>query len=217
MKQGANPHIPQVAPLPKVEGGFACILADPPWHFRAYAEPKTEEQMRKARSPGRHYSTMSVEEIAALPVKEIAARHSHLWLWITGPMLVRGVHNHIMASWGFRPSSSGLVWIKLRRSLGGEQHQLLTLPDVMRLLHTGNGFTTRKNAEFCLLGRRGSPKRLARDVHEVILSPVREHSRKPEESFERIERYCAGPRLEMFSRQQRDGWTVWGNQTDKFA
>ena len=66
-------------------------------------------------------------------------------------------------------------------------------------------------------GSRGSPKRLAKDVHQVIAAPRQEHSRKPGEVHSRIERYCAGPRLELFARAPRMGWTVWGNETDKFA
>lgn len=82
--------------------------------------------------------------------------------------------------------------------------------------HVGLGLTTRKNAEFVLLGRRGNAKRLAKDVRELILSPRREHSRKPDEMYSRVERYCAGPYLELFARQPRPGWDSWGNETTKF-
>lgn len=81
----------------------------------------------------------------------------------------------------------------------------------------GGGFTTRKNAEFCLIGKRGRSVRVAKDVHEIIIAPRREHSRKPEETYTRIERYCAGPYLELFARQQRAGWESWGNQVEKFT
>jgi N6-adenosine-specific RNA methylase IME4 len=78
------------------------------------------------------------------------------------------------------------------------------------------GFTTRKNAEDCLLFRTGRPQRLARDVPEVIISPVREHSRKPEEAFARIERFCPGPRVELFAREHREGWDAWGEEAGLF-
>ena len=83
-------------------------------------------------------------------------------------------------------------------------------------LHVGLGLTTRKNAEFCLLGRRGSCRRNSKSVREIILSPVRQHSRKPDEVYDRIEEYCDGPYLELFARQERPGWTAWGNETTKF-
>lgn len=79
------------------------------------------------------------------------------------------------------------------------------------------GHTTRKNAEFCLLGRRGKPKWLSAKVEEVIISPLREHSRKPEEAWQRIEEYAAGPYIELNARTERRGWHAWGNETDRFA
>jgi N6-adenosine-specific RNA methylase IME4 len=83
-------------------------------------------------------------------------------------------------------------------------------------LHVGMGFTTRKNAEDCLLFRTGMPQRLARDVREVIVSPVREHSRKPDEAISRIERFCPGPRVELFAREAREGWDSWGDEVGMF-
>ncbi len=79
------------------------------------------------------------------------------------------------------------------------------------------GHTTRKNTELCWLGRRGNPKRLDKGVRELIVAPVREHSRKPDEIYERIERFCAGPYLELFARQRRNGWFSDGNELDRFA
>ena len=80
----------------------------------------------------------------------------------------------------------------------------------------GTGFTTRKNTEDCLLGRRGRPPIKARDVRELIVSPRRKHSQKPDEQYERIERLVDGPYLEIFARQRRPGWTAWGDELDKF-
>jgi N6-adenosine-specific RNA methylase IME4 len=81
----------------------------------------------------------------------------------------------------------------------------------------GMGYSTRKQAELCLLFTRGKPKRLSKGVRHVIEAPRREHSRKPDETFTRIEALYAGPYLEMFAREGRPGWTAWGNQTDKFG
>lgn len=204
-------------PLPTIEGGWACIESDVPSRFKQWTAPETDEQKRVSRAAERHYPTMTLEELAAMPVRDIVAKDAHLWFWITGPHLVMGNHIPIMESWGFRVSSTGLVWVKLRKGLEAAQFQLLTIPELMTMLALGTGKTTRKNVEVCVLGRRGSPKRLAKDVHEVIISPRREHSRKPEEAYERIERYCPGPRLQLFGRQQRPGWTVWGNEAEKFG
>lgn len=167
---------------------YACIYSDPPWAFKTRTDDVSD------RDPRNHYPTMSLDAIKALPVAEIAAPDAWLFLWITGPFLPQA--EPVMSAWGFKYSGTGFVWIKTTSS--GK-------------LFTGLGYTTRKNAEFCLLGRRGSPKRLAKDVHEVIMSPVRKHSQKPEEAYERIERYCAGPRLELFARARRRGWAAFGN------
>jgi N6-adenosine-specific RNA methylase IME4 len=145
-------------------------------------------------------------------VKDVVAKDAHLFIWTTGPCLRHTFD--VMEAWGFRYSAVAFTWVKLKRSF--DARQLRVLPTLESDLHVGLGLTTRKNAEFCLLGRRGNAKRNAKDVREIILSPLREHSRKPEEARERIERYCDGPYLELFARSQRGGWDAWGNQTDKF-
>lgn len=182
---------------------FRCVLADPPWDFRANSIAKP------GRNPRRHYDVMSLDDIAALPVKQVAADDCLLWFWITGPFLARGAHLPIFEAWGFEPSGMGFVWIKLNP----KAPQLIFMTQDVAW---GPGMTTRKNAEFCILGKRGSVPRLSASVHEVIIAPRREHSRKPDEAHERIEKYCDGPRLELFGRQLRPNWTVVGNQADKF-
>jgi N6-adenosine-specific RNA methylase IME4 len=79
------------------------------------------------------------------------------------------------------------------------------------------GFGTRANAELCWLGRRGKPQRLSKGVHQLIVAPVREHSRKPDAMYERIEEFCAGPYLELFARQRRPGWISLGDEVDRFT
>ena len=112
--------------------------------------------------------------------------NSFVFLWVTGPFLAIGAHAPIMDAWGFEPTAMAFVWAKTRAN--GE-------------LFVGPGLTTRKSCEFVVIGKRGKPRRLAADVREAILAPVREHSRKPEEVYGRIERYCAGPRLDLFGRE----------------
>jgi N6-adenosine-specific RNA methylase IME4 len=188
-------------------GPFGCVVADPPWSFRGFNEITSE------RSVEAKYPTMTVADICALSVKDVVARDAHLFIWTTGPKLPETFK--VIEAWGFKYSAMGFVWIKQKRSF--DPGQLRFLPGAESDLHVGLGYTTRKNAEFCLLARRGSAKRRAANIREVIMAPVREHSRKPEEARERIERYCEGPYLELFARSTRPGWTAWGNQIDKFG
>lgn len=157
---------------------------------------------RKAKGVRRrHYPTMTLESIKAFPVVGMVADDAFLFLWVPSTFLP--VAFDVMAAWGFKYSSTAFCWVKRTRT--------------DETFHFGNRYTTRKNIELCLLGRRGKPRRCARDVRELIISPLREHSRKPDEVYERIERYCAGPYLELFARQQHPGWTALGNETNRFA
>lgn len=192
-------------------GHYAAIVADPPWHFRARTALQVGNWTSR-RDAEKHYDVMGIEDIAALPVKDLAAKDAHLFIWTTGPCLQQSFD--VIKAWGFRYSGVAFTWIKLKRSFNAMQ--LRVLPTLESDLHVGLGLTTRKNAEFCLLARRGNARRLAKNVREVILSPVREHSRKPDEAFARVQRYCAGPYLELFGRQSRDGWDVWGRESTKF-
>jgi N6-adenosine-specific RNA methylase IME4 len=184
-------------------GPFGAVYADPPWNFKNYSAKGD------GRSPSRHYDTMTLADIKALPVADVCAKDCHLFLWTTQPHLQQAFE--VMTSWGFKYSSIAFTWVKLNRSAP-------TLFMDYRSFHVGLGKTTRKNTEVCLLGRRGSPQRLSAAVRELIISPVREHSRKPEDAAKRIEEYAPGPYLEMFARSERGGqWSSWGNQTDRFA
>jgi N6-adenosine-specific RNA methylase IME4 len=151
---------------------------------------------------------MSFDEIAKMPVADIAAKDCHLWLWTTGVNLIQAFH--VARCWKFRYSALGFAWVKLKR-VDNPQFFFTEADFVM-----GLGMTTRHNVELCLLFRRGNPKRLARDVRELIVAPVRRHSEKPVEAYDRIQRYCPGPYLELFGRQSRPNWTVWGEEATKF-
>lgn len=201
-----------IAPaLPTIEGGWKCIVADPPWHFRARTALQVGNWTSR-RDAEKHYVVMGCDDIAKMPVRGIAAKDAHLFLWVTGPVLPTAFS--IIEAWGFRYSAVAFTWVKLKRSHNAKQ--LRFLPTAESDLHVGLGLTTRKNAEFCLLARRGNARREAKNVREIIMSPVREHSRKPDEFYPRVESYCVGPRLELFGRQSRPGWTVFGNESTKF-
>ena len=184
-------------------GHFGSIAADPAWKFQTHSAAG-QKRIEK------HYQTMSLDEIIALPVGELARRNCFLHLWVPGPHLVKGLHLRVMIAWGFEPVAMSFVWIKTK---GGA---IMWHLDSIDSFHFGNGYTTRKNAEFCVLGRRGDPVRRSAKVRELIISQRREHSRKPEEFFDRVQDFSDGPYLELFSRQRREGWKTWGDQRDRF-
>jgi N6-adenosine-specific RNA methylase IME4 len=180
--------------LPAIDGGWPCVLADPPWTFKTFSEKG------KDRSAEKHYSTMSVQEIEALPVKSIAADDAVLFLWFCWPSLEAA--QRVVSAWGFTYKTCAFSWTKVAADGA----------PVM-----GTGYWTRSNNESCLLATRGRPKRLNADVRQAILAPRREHSRKPDCVHERIERLVPGPRLELFARQSRPEWTTWGREVTKFG
>jgi len=175
-------------------GPYATILADPPWRFINRTGKIAPEHRRLSR-----YDTMTVAEIAALPVAEIAAPQSHLYLWVPNALLADGLA--VMASWGFTYKSN-LVWHKVRKD--GESDG------------RGVGFYFRNVTEIVLFGVRGRMRTLAPGRRQVNLLATRkrEHSRKPDELYGIIEQCSPAPYLELFARYPRPGWSVWGNEAD---
>jgi N6-adenosine-specific RNA methylase IME4 len=154
---------------------------------------------------------MPIAQIAALPVAQVVADDAALFLWVPGPFLAIGAHLDVMRAWGFEPSGMAFVWVKLNPNGCAESFSAADL-------WMGGGFTTRKNAEFVLLGKRGRSVRVDAGVHEIIVAPRREHSRKPDEFYTRVERYAGDcQRLELFARQRRPGWHCFGDQVDMFG
>jgi N6-adenosine-specific RNA methylase IME4 len=186
--------------------GYHAIAADPPWRYECFSEKG------KDRSADRHYETMAVHEIEQLPVGDLAARDTHLFLWVTAPCLVKGLHLSIMREWGFEPSALAFVWAKIKRDAFAYGSFFID----ETLFAKGIGHTTRQNVEFVVLGSRGSPRRLRKDVHQLIIEPRREHSRKPDQFYARVERYCDGPFVDLFARERRPNWDVWGIEVNRF-
>ena len=169
---------------------YTVIYADPPWRY---------DNRPSGLNPESHYSTMSIEEIAALPVKELAADDCALFLWVTFPRLSEIWP--VIKAWGFKYKTVAFVWLKLAPK--GDS------------VYWGLGSWTRSNAEICLLALKGHPKRIARNVHQVIISHIEEHSKKPDEARRRIEVLMGDvPRIELFARQSPPGWDVWGNEVN---
>jgi len=187
---------------------YGCIYADPAWHY------KTRTEAGQTRSASHHYRTLSIDEICALPVAALAARDCHLFMWITGPEMVRGTHVRVMEAWGFKPSAIAFVWIKSK--IGTQRQGGFFLSEDVFV--KGMGHTTRQNCEYVLLGRKGAPRRHSRSIHQVIVAPRREHSRKPDEAYSRIETYVGNtPKIELFARTRWPGWDQkFGDQADKF-
>jgi N6-adenosine-specific RNA methylase IME4 len=174
---------------------FSTILADPPWRFTNRTGKVAPEHQRLSR-----YDTMTTAEIAALPVAEVAADPSHLYLWVPNALIADGLN--VMESWGFTYKAN-IVWAK-RRKDGG--------PD-----GRGVGFYFRNVTEILLFGVRGKMRTLQPGRRQVnmIETQKREHSRKPDEQYGVIEDCSPGPYLEMFARYPQKGWHVWGNEADE--
>ncbi|MEK0083715.1 MT-A70 family methyltransferase [Benzoatithermus flavus] len=186
---------------PPRAGSYRVIYADPPWRFVTYSDKG------KGRSAEAHYDCMSLEEIKALPVNAWAGPDAALFLWTTDPMLPRSLE--VLEAWGFAYKTVAFYWVKLNK---GRDPARLAPQDFF----TGMGFWTRANPEICLLATRGHPRRRRADVPKLLVSPRREHSRKPDEAYARIERLVEGPYLELFARTSRPGWDAFGNQTGLF-
>ena len=183
---------------------YGAILADPPWTF------ETRSDEGKGRSPEQHYQCMNLDDIKALPVQDVAAKNCVLFLWIIDTHLPMALE--VIEAWGFTYKTKAFNWIKLNAG-GGD----MPAADP-KTFFTGMGFWTRANPEDVLLATKGKPKRNegGGGVRRLIVAERREHSRKPDDIFGRIEALVPGPYLELFSREKRLGWDCWGNEVGKF-
>ena len=172
---------------------YSVILADPPWRYRAYYRKDTGGTAES------HYPTMDLEAIKALPVAGIADKDCALFLWVTFPCLQEGLE--VIRAWGFTYKTVAFVWVKQNKKSAS--------------LFWGMGFWTRSNAELCILATKGRPKRAHAGVHQVVISHVEEHSKKPEEVRRRIGQLMGSvPKIELFARRKADGFDVWGNEVE---
>ncbi|VXC80226.1 MT-A70 family methyltransferase [Sphingomonas sp. 8AM] len=195
-----TPLAPPVTRLPAWPFGdlvpqrYGVILADPPWRFlnRSAAGEK--------KNPVAHYPCLTTAQLAALPVARLAAPDCALIMWATAPLLHRAIE--LMGQWGFTFKSAG-AWAK--QSSTGDRWAF------------GTGYVFRSAAEFYLVGTIGKPRVQSRSIRNLLVAPVREHSRKPDQMHADVERLYAGPYAELFGRQRRPGWDVWGNDVDRFT
>lgn len=192
------------------QGHYAVGLIDPPWRYLAWSNKGL------GKSADRHYETMTIDQLKALPVRSVFAKNAVIFVWVIDSHLELALD--VINAWGFRYKTVGLYWVKTTKD--GEGYPM------------GTGFWTRANPEHtyecwagddqeverCLLATTPKvPTRQDKGVPRLMISPRREHSRKPDETHERVERLVNGPYLEMFSRTDREGWDVWGHEAGNYA
>lgn len=180
----------------EVTGEFGTVLADPPWKFQNSTGKVAPEHKRLMR-----YPTLSLDEIKNIPVNDVTANASHLYLWVPNALIQEGLE--VMKSWGFTYKTN-IVWYKVRQDGG---------PD-----GRGVGFYFRNVTELILFGIKGKIRTLdpGRTQVNIISTQKREHSRKPDELYEIIEKCSPGPFLELFARGSRPNWATWGNESQDY-
>lgn len=177
-------------PMPQRK--YNIIYADPPWSYSDKGCNGNAES---------HYSTMTLTDICNLPISAerggIAADDCVLFMWATYPMMAEALK--VIEAWGFTYKSIGFQWVKQNRSGNG--------------YFFGLGRWTRGNTEPCLIATKGKPKRISAAVSQLIFSPIRKHSQKPDEVRDRIVDLIGDlPRVELFAREAAPGWDAWGNE-----
>jgi len=181
--------VPSTALLALPSGPFRCIVADPPWPYKARMKGSMTKGEQRA-VPFDEYPVMTIADIAGLPVREVSADGCHLYLWTTQAFL-RDAYT-VLDAWGFKQGAV-LVWSKPPKGVCG---------------------TWVCSAEFCIFARRGTLQHLRRHIGTVFNWSRGRHSAKPEAFQDMVEAVSPGPRLELFARRARPGWTVWGNEVE---
>lgn len=172
---------------------YEIILADPAWSYDVWSKKGI------GRNAENHYPTMSIEDICALPIADITAKNSTLFLWVTFPKLQEVFR--VIEAWGYKFRTVAFVWVKRNKKVNS--------------WFMGLGYWTRANAEICLLATKGKPKRISKSIRQIIDAPIEQHSKKPDETRQRIVELMGDlPRIELFARQKVDGWDSWGNEIE---
>lgn len=187
--------------------GYRAILADPPWRYVTRSEKGMD------RSPDRHYETMTLDEIKAMPVRDLAQKDCVLFMWVIDSHVQMALE--VIKAWGFTYKTVGFYWAKTNKDgsfFQGTGHWTRANPEHAYEAYFGE----EGDAERCFLNTVGRPGRVGKNVPRLIVARRREHSRKPEEIWSRIEQLVDGPYLELFGREQHGDWTVWGKESHKF-
>jgi N6-adenosine-specific RNA methylase IME4 len=169
---------------------YQIIYADPPWTY-------DDMKNRDPKMGGITYKTLTLEEIKSIPIKDICQKDCFLFLWVTMPKLKEGLQ--VIEAWGFRYITCAFTWIKLNPNGNG--------------IYSGLGHWTNGNAELCLLGKMGQPKRVQKNVKQIQFHPRGKHSVKPSQIRNEIIRLVGDlPRIELFARQKVENWDAWGDE-----
>ena len=181
---------------------YQVIYADPPWE---YSFPGTRADV------GEDYPTMRTVDICGFPFGDFADEDCTLFLWGIWTKIEDSLR--AIRAWGFEYKTVGFVWVKTRRTVDMNQPAFFPVESFAEFF--GMGMWTRSNTEFCLIATRGNPKPVSHSVRQIIYSPLREHSRKPDEARKRIVELMGDlPRVELFAREKTEGWDVWGNEVE---
>ncbi|MFY0682845.1 MAG: DNA methyltransferase [Thalassovita sp.] len=185
---------------------YGLIMADNPWSFDNWSAAGEK------KNPKSKYDCMTLEDIKALRVGDLAAKDCALWLWATNPMLPQAVE--VLTAWGFTFKTAG-HWAKMTQKsfeMQGPEKNI-----VHGKQSFGPGYLFRCAGEPYLLGTVGKPKQMFKNIRSVIIAPAREHSRKPDKAYAEAERMFGDvPKLDLFSREVRPGWDAFGNEVGKF-
>lgn len=184
-------------------GGYRVLYVDPPWSFATWSH------RGQGKGASQHYQCMKLDQIAALPIGDIAMVDAAMFLWVVQPMLPEAMN--LLDAWGFKFRTVAFCWIKMPSTW--TDRTLFRRPTRIKP-RLGLGYHTRSGMEQCWLAIRGKGyERKAQGIEQVLHSPIREHSRKPDEFAERIEELTGDvPRVELFARQRRPRWDVWGDE-----
>jgi N6-adenosine-specific RNA methylase IME4 len=174
---------------------YNIIYADPPWQYKVWSKKGN------GRSAESHYKTLGIKEIVNMKdfIKDISADDCVLFIWITYPCLKEAIQ--VIEEWGFTYKTCGFAWVKRNKKANS--------------WFWGMGYWTRANSELCLIATKGKIKRISRKVHQIIDTPIEEHSKKPAVVRDRIVELMGDlPKIELFAREKADGWDVWGNEVN---
>lgn len=174
---------------------YNIIYADPPWQYKVWSKKGN------GRSAESHYKTLALKDIVNMKdfINDISANNCVLFIWITYPCLKEAIN--VIEEWGFTYKTCGFAWVKRNKKANS--------------WFWGMGYWTRANSELCLIATKGKIKRISRKVHQIIETPIEEHSKKPAIVRDKIVELMGDlPRIELFAREKTDGWDVWGNEVD---
>ena len=168
---------------------YNIIYADPPWAYRNMGNIQAIAQAQ--------YNTMNNEDICNLPVQKICEDNCILFLWATFPKIQEALD--VIKAWGFEYKTIGFNWVKTNPVNGKP--------------FFGVGWYTKSNAEVCLIGVKGKSPKVSNSVSSVIIEPRGKHSKKPDSVRNKIVEFCGDiPRIELFARDKKEGWDIWGNE-----